>query len=245
MEQAARALHDPPGDQHGVHVAHARGGDHGADRVVDRGQSRAVGAQEHEIGLLAGAQRPDPVLQAEDGGALDRGHAQHVGDGQAAAPDPVRREGGAHDGEHVARDVRHRVDAQAGGEARGAEPAGLRVAESHLHLHRRGHGRDAPAAGQQLHGLVGEPVAVHDHDVRPEQPGGVQPLDRAGPGGVQADPQAELAGEPPVGLGPGDRAVDRAPGGEAGVTRPEPPSVAAVRRTSSSRRTASPLPGCA
>ena len=72
------ALHHLAGDQHGVDVLRAHAGDHRADRVVHRHDVEHVGAQQDDVGLLAGRQRADLALEAVGARAFDGGKFEHV-----------------------------------------------------------------------------------------------------------------------------------------------------------------------
>jgi len=76
LDEATVALDDAAGDQDGADVSGVGGGHDGTDRVVPAGeQVEVVRAEQDDVGLLAGAQRADPVGQAERGRANSAAHA--------------------------------------------------------------------------------------------------------------------------------------------------------------------------
>src|SRR6266446_5074064 len=78
----AAALHDLAGDQHRVDILRAHIGHHRTDGVIKRHDVETVGAQQDDVGLLAGRQRADLAVEAVRPRALDGGELQHLADGQ-------------------------------------------------------------------------------------------------------------------------------------------------------------------
>ena len=145
-DELAVALHDLAGDQHGVDVLRRHAGDHRADRVVHRHDVEPVGAQHDDVGLLAGRQRADLLVEAVGARAFDGGEFQHLAHreerrqvlvaGEPLRPDLVllQREHRPHLGEEVARHRGLDIDAERRPDAQVDRLLYRRVAVAHQHL---------------------------------------------------------------------------------------------------------------
>src|SRR5215207_8669401 len=73
-------IHDPAGpvDPDVGHIGRGGAVDDLLAGVVDVGQAGPVAPQPDQVGPLAGLQRPDQAVQAEDPGPLEGGHGQDV-----------------------------------------------------------------------------------------------------------------------------------------------------------------------
>ena len=80
--KTAAPLLRPAGDEHGVDMARIHHTDYGAGRVVQRPNIQLVGLEQYDIGLLAGRQRADFILEPGAARALDRGEFQHLAAGE-------------------------------------------------------------------------------------------------------------------------------------------------------------------
>jgi hypothetical protein len=179
--------------------------------MVERAQAEAVGAHDDQVGVLAGRQAADAVVEPDGARALDRGegddvaaaHPQRIEDraarrGVGVVERPLDADRRAHRAEHVPAVGRAHVDRQARTHAGVEQAAGGGPAVAHLHLDVGGHGCGAAASRDQRNLVVGDRVAVHVSDVGAHQPFLVQPRHRpaAAPlavADVDGDARAELA----------------------------------------------------
>ncbi|MBG0857068.1 hypothetical protein I2W78_35780 [Streptomyces spinoverrucosus] len=132
-EHPSRDLDREARHEDGVHVLAVGERDRGR-QMVDQTQVGGVHLEQHDVRLLAGGERTDPVLHTEGAGTLQGRHPHHVpgGQGQFAGPFAARQgqvvlpaalrlQGAAHLGEQAAADPADDVDAQAG-----LDPAAIR-----------------------------------------------------------------------------------------------------------------------
>ena len=171
-----------------------------------------VGAEHHDVGLLAGLQRTGDVAHAGHARAVRGGAADHVAGGHEPREPGLagelaiehrrvlHRDRAPHLGEHVAGPHQFVVDPEAGPDVAVDQLLDRRRAQAARHLAR---GREGHACARGRDGVeVGpvEPGAVREHDVVAEQlrhGREAARVDRAPPA-VRVDPQPELAGTSPL-----------------------------------------------
>lgn len=122
--EAAVALSNLPLDHNGVDVRGVGANHNGGHGVDDWHRVDAVGADQDDVGVLPGRQRPDPVAQSARLRAVRSREPQYVAVLKRGGESDVNivtetldafpGQSGAHLSEHVARHCSGDVDAQAG-----------------------------------------------------------------------------------------------------------------------------------
>ena len=185
-----------------------------AVRVEHRRRVDRFALQQHDVGLLAGRERPDLVLESARARPVDGRELEHVPVRERRRERHVRRvreradplgdERRPHLREHLAGNARDDVDAERRAHAAVEQPAGRRRAVAHQHLDVRRDRRRPTALGDQVELLVGRVGAVDVRRVGTEQPEVVHVLHVRARGcrephaDVHADADPEVARELPV-----------------------------------------------
>src|SRR5713226_4725585 len=77
-DQAASPFAHLAGDEDGLDMAGVHEIHHGSRRIVERPDVESIGLEHHDVGILAGAERPDLAVEVGAASALDGGELEDL-----------------------------------------------------------------------------------------------------------------------------------------------------------------------